>query len=119
MLHLHTTLLPALGPEPYCAEDTLTCRTRKGHPLLDLAHETEDGGEWNADPPSPSPPSPPCAPGPPAERRARGKRGRGKRGRGKRGRGKRGRGERGRGERGRGERGRARGRAPGPARVTT
>lgn len=47
MLRLPTTLLPARSAEPYCAEDALTCWTRKGHLLLDFSYEAEDGGEWD------------------------------------------------------------------------
>ncbi|MFB8775374.1 hypothetical protein [Streptomyces broussonetiae] len=47
MLRLPTTVLPARRAEPYCAEDALTCRTRKGHLLLDFSYEAEDGGEWD------------------------------------------------------------------------
>ncbi|MER5432846.1 hypothetical protein [Streptomyces sp. NPDC002588] len=47
MLRLPTTLLPARSAEPYCAEDALTCWTRKGHLLLDFSYQAEDGGEWD------------------------------------------------------------------------
>ncbi|MFC5953173.1 hypothetical protein ACFP51_01305 [Streptomyces pratens] len=47
MLRLPTTLLPARSAEPYCAEDALSCWTRKGHLLLDFSYEAEDGGEWD------------------------------------------------------------------------
>lgn len=47
MLRLPTTLLPARSAEPYCAEDALTCWTRKGHLLLDFSYEAEVGGEWD------------------------------------------------------------------------
>ncbi|QFQ99428.1 hypothetical protein F9278_28425 [Streptomyces phaeolivaceus] len=47
MLRLPTALLPARGAEPYCAEDALSCWTRKGHLVLDFSYEAEDGGEWD------------------------------------------------------------------------
>ncbi|MBT2403451.1 MULTISPECIES: hypothetical protein [unclassified Streptomyces] len=47
MLRLPTALLPARSAEPYCAEDALSCWTRKGHLLLDFPYSAEDGGEWD------------------------------------------------------------------------
>ncbi|WUH94303.1 hypothetical protein OG900_32015 [Streptomyces sp. NBC_00433] len=49
MLRLPTTLLPARSAEPYCAEDALTCWTRKGQLLLDFSYAAEDGGEWDVE----------------------------------------------------------------------
>ncbi|GFH39155.1 hypothetical protein [Streptomyces pacificus] len=47
MLRLPTALLPSRSAEPYCAEDALSCWTRKGHLLLEFSYDDEDGGEWD------------------------------------------------------------------------